>query len=63
VDTGCVLSGGTLETLSADTDTITIDAEKVPLLLAKAREIFWKREAAPASANDKASLKPNMQGR
>jgi hypothetical protein len=34
-----------LESLSADTDTITLSAEKVPLLLAKAREIFWMREA------------------
>ena len=36
-----------------DTDTITIDAHRVPLFIAKAREIFWAREAVPISSKDK----------
>ncbi len=42
-----------LETLSADADTITLDAHRVPLLIAKARMIFWEREAVPISSQDK----------
>jgi hypothetical protein len=42
-----------LETLSADTDTITLKAEKIPALIAKARMIFWAREGEPVSSEDK----------
>jgi hypothetical protein len=42
-----------LETLSADSDTITLDAYRVPLLIARARMIFWEREAVPISSQDK----------
>ena len=42
-----------LETLSADTDTITLSTEKVPLLIALARMIFWEREAGYSSVNEK----------
>jgi hypothetical protein len=41
-----------LETMSADTDTITLSSEKVPLLIAKARMIFWSREANYGSIQD-----------
>jgi len=43
-----------LETLSADTDTITLSSEKVPLLIAQARMIFWSREAGYSSVTDTA---------
>jgi len=46
-----------LESLSAYTDTLTIDSERMPLLIAKAREIFWKRESAAISGEDRARLK------
>jgi len=42
-----------LETLSADSDTITLDDHRVPLLIARARMIFWQREAVPISTEDK----------
>ena len=42
-----------LEIPTAYTSTITIDVEKVPLLIAKAREIFWSRMAVPVSIEDK----------
>ena len=41
-----------LETLSADTDTITLDAEKVPYLIEYAKIIFFEREAIPVSIED-----------
>ncbi len=41
-----------VESLSADADTITIDNRRVPLLIAKARMIFFSREATPASVQD-----------
>uniref|UniRef100_A0A6M3L3V0 Uncharacterized protein n=1 Tax=viral metagenome TaxID=1070528 RepID=A0A6M3L3V0_9ZZZZ len=41
-----------LETLSADADPLTLDAHRIPLLIAKAREIFFEREAVPVSAED-----------
>lgn len=41
-----------LETLSADTDTITLDAEKVSLLIAKAEVIFYERYMLPVSSDD-----------
>ena len=41
-----------LETLSADTDTITLNAEKIPLLIAKAKMIFYERQGKPVSAED-----------
>ena len=41
-----------LETLSADADTLTLDAHRIPLLIAKAREIFFEREEMPVSAED-----------
>uniref|UniRef100_A0A6M3LFC8 Uncharacterized protein n=1 Tax=viral metagenome TaxID=1070528 RepID=A0A6M3LFC8_9ZZZZ len=41
-----------LETLSATTDTITLDAWRIPLLIAKARMIFWERESVPVSSED-----------
>lgn len=41
-----------LETLSATTDTLTLDAWRMPLLIAWAEEIFWDREAVPVSAED-----------
>lgn len=46
-----------LESLSSYTDTITIDSERVPLLIAKAREIFWKREATAISSEDRSRYK------
>ena len=42
-----------LEIPTTYTSTITIDVEKVPLLIAKAREIFWSRMAVPVSIEDK----------
>lgn len=48
-----ILGRTPLETLSADTDTITLDSWRVPLLIAKARMIFWEREAVPISSQDK----------
>jgi len=42
-----------LEALSADSETITLDTYRVPLLIAKARMIFWEREAVPISSQDK----------
>ena len=45
-----LIGTGALETLSADTDTLTIDSEKVPLLIALAKYIFWKRNAMPVSS-------------
>ena len=42
-----------LETLSAETDTITLDAWRVPRLINKARMIFWEREVMPISSQDK----------
>jgi len=48
-----------LETLSADTDTVTIDSEKVPLLIALAKYIFWKREAQLLSVQDKSKATDN----
>lgn len=41
-----------LEALSADTDTITLDDHRVPLLIAKARLIFLERERSLISAED-----------
>lgn len=41
-----------LETLSADSDTITLDAEKVPYLIEYAKIIFFEREAIPVSIED-----------
>jgi len=41
-----------LETLSADTDTITIDTQRVPLLIALAKYIFLKRQLVPVSADN-----------
>ena len=45
-----------LETLSADTDTITVDAQRVPLLIALAKYIFLKRQLVPVSADDVARV-------
>jgi hypothetical protein len=45
-----------LETLSDDTDTITLENGKVPLLIALARMLFWEREAPPVSEDDKAKF-------
>lgn len=39
---------------NADSDTITLDSWRVPLLIARARMIFWEREAVPISSQDKA---------
>jgi hypothetical protein len=41
-----------LEALSADTDTITCETHRLPLLVAKARMIFWERESVPVSPED-----------
>lgn len=45
-----------LETLSADTDTITIDSQRIPLLIAMAKMIFWKRNRVPVSVKDKRNV-------
>lgn len=42
-----------LETLDDLTDTITLDSHRIPLLIAKARMIFWGREGTPVSTEDK----------
>lgn len=41
-----------LETLSSDTDTVTIEDERVPLLIALAKYIFFDREVKPQSSED-----------
>ena len=41
-----------LEILSTDATTLTLDTQRVPLLIAKAREIFFSRESVPVSAED-----------
>ena len=41
-----------LETLSADTDTITLEAHRIPLLIAQAKVIFWELEETPVAIND-----------
>ena len=41
-----------LETLSADSDTITLDNQRVPLLIAKAQEILFERVSKPVSLED-----------
>lgn len=48
-----LLGYGPLETLSSDTDTITLDSRRVPLLIAYAKYIFWKREVVPISQEDR----------
>lgn len=45
-----------LETLSTGASTITISAHKVPLIIARARMIFWEREAVPVTADDKSKF-------
>jgi len=42
-----------LEVLSDDTDTLTLDVWRIPLLIAYAREIFWEREVVPLSSEDR----------
>lgn len=42
-----------LETMAANTTTITIDAWRVPLVTARARMIFWERQSVPISSKDK----------
>ncbi len=51
-----LLGEAPLETLSALTDTITLDEYRIPLLIAKARMIFWEREAVPVSSEDKSKF-------
>jgi len=46
-----------LEIPTAYTSTITIDPENIPLLIAKARVIFWQREAVPANVQDIAKFR------
>jgi hypothetical protein len=46
-----------LETLSAVTDTLTLDTEKLPLLIAKARKVFWQRAGTAVSAEDRDRFK------
>ncbi len=41
-----------LEEPSTDSTTVTIDTDKVDLLIAKARMLFWQREGTPVSAKD-----------
>lgn len=41
-----------LETLSSDTDTLTLDAYRVPLLIEYAKMVFYEREGKPVSAED-----------
>jgi hypothetical protein len=41
-----------LESPVTDSTTVTIDDEKVNLLIAKAKMIFWEREGVPVSAKD-----------
>jgi len=43
---------GPLESLSADDDTVTLDAHRIPLLIAYAKLIFADMEKAPVSAED-----------
>lgn len=45
-----------LETLSTGASTITLDAHRIPLIIAKARMIFWEREAVPVTADDKSKF-------
>jgi len=42
------------DTSIADTDTITLDAQCVPLLIQKAKMIFYEREITPLNAEDSA---------
>lgn len=42
-----------LETLTSTTDTLTLEADKIPALIAKARMIFWSRLTTPISKGDK----------
>ncbi len=46
-----------LETLTTDTTTITIDSEKVPLLISLANYVFWKREAQAMTVQDNSKAK------
>jgi hypothetical protein len=41
-----------LESLSSDSDTITLDSERVPLLIARAEMIFFERYRKPVSSSD-----------
>jgi len=41
-----------LETLTADTSTITLDAQRIPLLIEYAKMIFYEREGKPVSSED-----------
>jgi len=49
-----------LETLSADTDTITLDIQRVPLLIEYAKMLFLERESKPVSAEDIARFDREM---
>lgn len=41
-----------LESLSSDSATITLEAHRIPLLIAQAKIIFYEREQKPVSAED-----------
>ncbi len=46
-----------LETLTAQTDTITIDAEKLDMLIAKAKQILFERASVNVSSEDRKRYK------
>ena len=49
-----------LGTLSADTDTIFLDGEKLNLIIAKAKAILYRMESSPVSSQDKGRYKQDI---
>ena len=45
-----------LETLTTGASTLTLDAHRIPLVIARARMIFWEREAVPVTIDDKSKF-------
>jgi hypothetical protein len=50
-----------LETLSAYTDTLTLDTHRLPLLIARAKMIFWERMAVPITTEEKSKFEYEYQ--
>ncbi len=45
-----------LEILTTGTSTITLETHRIPVIIARARMIFWEREAVPVTIDDKAKF-------